>query len=84
MMLTPAEIDSLRHEAKESQVQIKAYLKQLREEKAHREIASSGSSEKDNRSGRPTTPAINSRSGKDTREAGSPVTSPEATGTGNN
>jgi hypothetical protein len=63
MMLTPDEIESLRQDSKESKVRIKAYLKQLREEKAHRAIAASGNANKGNENGKQTPTAPDSRTG---------------------
>jgi hypothetical protein len=61
MMLTQAEIDSLRQEAKESMVQIKAYLKQLREEKAQRAIAASANANIGNENGQQSPPTPDTR-----------------------
>lgn len=62
-MLSPSEIASLRQEAKESQVRIKAYLKQLREDKARRAIAASGNANKGNENGQQSSTAPDSRTG---------------------
>ena len=63
IMLTQAEIDSLRQEAKESKVRIKAYLKQLREEKAQRAIAASANANIGNENGQQSPTAPDSRTG---------------------
>lgn len=73
MMLTQAEIASLRQEAKESMVVIGAYLKQLREEKAQRAIAASANANIGNENGQQSPIAPDTRAGTDTRETGALV-----------